>query len=489
MALFIGATAAHSSQPILKVNTNLNTVGKSVQLKSAQMPIKPIRTLNKAQLIRLKPIKPSEKKPQGPNPESYIALRDILDDPLLIKDIEKIAGWDSNMLFQDKAVGNLFYYVPRIFLLKHGANGYAFGVQYNKQIEQGQPSVTLSMELSAQGSPGEMALLKQILHEALELNSNEKIKLKSLSGSGVSVEFDSLATGLAIDKDRVHITPPKNLHDSFHITFSLTQDETESIFSLIAHEGMVGSLQLPLGQKKDEGSMGQVSIPFKIKYSSFSGEAIAGFQPWWLEKQPIKDLSNTSSFPITISGINGYVVEKGKIQRVVKPFKKETLLQPGKTKKIKLPSAEQVLGKDLLVAWLDFSLDSSCNKCIRNIKSQIDRGVADNPTTDITFEAIPSVFEDMELYKIIIRVKSPYYSVDRNKVEERAIQLTEEKNSSTLAIYYPEKKQNPLLFRYQIKVVTQAGEEITHNDWIDGRELTRIIGSSQLEAIIEQGQE
>ncbi len=455
----------------------------------ARVQLAPVKAFKKAQLVRLQPIKPSTKKPEGPDPERYISLRDILEDQLLLKDIGEIAGWDGDMLFQDKAVGDLFYYVPRAFMLKHDSNGYAFGVQYNKQKEKDQPSVTLSMELSAQGKPGDLSLLKQILHEALELKPNEKVKLQSLSGTGISVEFDSLATGLAIDKERVHITPPKNLHDNLHITFSLTQDETESVFALIAHEGMIGSLQLPIGASKGGETKSQVSIPFKIKYSSFSGDPIAGFEQWWLDKQAIKKLKNVSSFPASISGINGYTVENGKLQRISKSFKKDTVLKPGAAKNIKLPDAKKVLGDNILVAWLDTKLETDCEKCAKQIKAQIDRGVSDNPTTPISFEAIPAVFEDMDLYKVIIRVKSPYYSVDRNKVEEQTLQLTEDENIATLAIYYPEKKNNPLLYRYKIKLVTNSGEEFSSKEWVDGRELTRIIGSSQLELILEQGEE
>ena len=502
--LLVVSNAAQSESPsqALKIDSKIATSAKKATSKAAsstmvsskqtitRLQFTPIRTLQKAQLVRLQPIKPSEKKPQGPDPERYISLRDLLDETLLLKDVEQIAGWDGDMLFQDKAVGNVFYYVPRVFLLKHDENGYAFGVQYNKQVDQDKPSVTLSMELSAQGFPGDTALLKQILHEALELKSSEKVKLKSLSGSGITVDFDSLSTGLAIDKERVHITPPKNLHDNLHITFSLTQDETESVFSLIAHEGMVGSLILPIsGDKANSDSKGEkseVSIPFKIKYSKFSGDPVYGFEKWWLDKQQIGKVTNTSLYPLTLNAINGYIVKNGKLERVTKPFKKSVLLKPGASKKIKLSSAKKVLGSEILVAWLDSSLDTSCEDCIRKIKAQIDRGVSDNPTTDITFEAIPSVFEDMGLYKIIIRVKSPYYSIDRKKVEERTVQLTEEDNSSSVPIYYPEKKKNPLLFRYQIKMITNSGEEMNHENWIDGRELTKIIGSSQLESIMEQ---
>ncbi len=492
------ASAFQGMKDAIKANSKLTSTPK-IQEQSSQsttntsntsrvnLKFTPVRTFNKAQLVRLQPIKPSDKKPLGPDPERFISLRDILEDALLIKDIEQIAGWDGDMLFQDKAVGNLFYYVPKVFLLKHDVNGYAFGVQYNKQVEQGQPSVTLSMELSAQGMPGDLALLKQILHDALELKTTEKVKLQSLSGTGICVDFDSLSTGLAIDKERVHITPPKNLHDSLHITFSLTQDETESVFSLIAHEGMIGSLQLPIGNGEGE-SKTQISIPFKIKYSSYSGDTVSGFEQWWLDKQQIKELTNSGSYPLTISGINGYVIENGNLKRIAKPFKKSTELKPGDSKKIKLPNVGQILGKDVLVAWLDTTLETDCEKCIKDIKAQIDRGVSDNPTTEINFEAIPAVFEDMDLYKVIIRVKSPYYSVDRRKVEERTIQLTEEENVAKLSIYYPDNKKNPLLYRYQIKLVTNSGEESASDDWVDGRELTKIIGSSQLESIIDQDQ-
>ncbi len=487
--------AANSSYAGNQQNISSRVKANNTQLKALsarqvqpKMQLANIKVFKKVDMVRLKPITPSNKKPEGPDPDKFISLRNIIDEGLLLKDIEKIAGWDGDMLFQDKAVGNLFYYVPKTFLLKHSPSGYAFGVQYNKQAEAGKPSVTLSMELSAQGKRGDIALLKQILHEALDLKVSEKIKLQSLSGSDIQVDFNSLSTGLAISQDRIHVTPPKNLHDSLHITFSLTQDETESVFSLIAHEGMVGTLSLPIASVTDENSKGtksNISIPFKIKYSEFNGAAIGGFEEWWVDKQQIKKLTNNSAYPISVKGINGYVVQGNKLKRVTKSFKKGVSFKPGASKKIKLPAVQKALGNNVLVAWLDTDIDTDCSKCVKNIKAQIDRGVSDNPTTDISFEAIPSVFEDMEIYKVILRVKSPYYSVDRNKVEERTIQLTEEDNVANLSIYYPEKKgKSPLLFRYQIKVVFSSGEQVSSDTWVDSRDLTKIIGSSQLESLL-----
>jgi len=139
-----------------------------------------------------------------------------------------------------------------------------------------------------------------------------------------------------------------------------------------------------------------------------------------------------------------------------------------------------------MLAWLGTSLDSSCSNCIKTIDKEVRKGVAVAPSTHIKFEAIPDVFSDFEIYKIIVQVQSPYFNAGGGKVITREVELTEENNiHKDLLIYTPEGKgPEPLLYRYRLKLVTVEGKSFFEQNWHDSRTTSQFFGPSHLEPVM-----
>jgi len=139
-----------------------------------------------------------------------------------------------------------------------------------------------------------------------------------------------------------------------------------------------------------------------------------------------------------------------------------------------------------MLAWLGTSLDSSCSNCIKTIDKEVRKGVAVAPSTRIKFEAIPDVFSDFEIYKIIVQVQSPYFNAGGGKVITREVELTEENNiHKDLLIYTPEGKgPEPLLYRYRLKLVTVEGKSFFEQNWHDSRTTSQFFGPSHLEPVM-----
>ncbi len=464
------------AKPLVAKSTPISTRRNFTPLV---MQFKPV------EMARLNPVKDSKVQPKGPDAEKYLALRNKLEaeDNLLISDIETIASWDSDLIFQDKAAGHVFYYVPKQFLLVQNNEGYGLGVQYNKMDDPSKPSITFTAELSAADSTGDISLLKIILKQALGLKSNDPLEIKSISGIGMSIDVSSITTGLSIPEDRVQVIPPTHLHDNLRITFSLTQDEAESFLTQISHEGLSGSIKVPVDKT-------EVNIGFKIKYTEFAGEYTKGFKDWWLKKETIENLTNKTLFPISFNSINAYVFSNGKLKRINKKLGKKVTIKPGDSKSFKLPAAAKVIGNNIVMAWLDIEMETDCSSCMKNAKAQVGRGVSESPVSPITLEAIPGVFEDFEIYKLIIKLKSPYFNGDteqsiKQRMSVKEVMLTEEENSTQLQLYFPQsKKNNPRLFKYQIKVIKANGETIKSAKWNDSSETSLLFGSLQLESLL-----
>ncbi|MBU1196578.1 MAG: hypothetical protein KKE62_10565 [Proteobacteria bacterium] len=446
-------------------------------------PFKPVTAVMIKKSIKLKtslrPLVPSSPvKPTGPDPEAAIDLSDMIDDAALLEDLAVVCGWDPHLIFQDKTAGNVFYYLPRAFLLVHDqGTGFGLNVQYNHLKEDNTPSVMLTAQLAAPHHPGDILLLKSILKQAFDLKPADTLTLKSISGIGATADIQSITAGLSLPPERVSVVLPSHLKQSFRLILSLNQDETEEVLAQIAREGLSGTLNVKVGESF-------VPVPMVLKYFDFAGDRVDGFSQW-VENRPAGTLQNITPFPVKIESVNCYKVNNGQLERITKNLK-PSILEPGKKKDFKLPSVSQLLGNNVMLAWLATSLDSGCQDCIKQVDKQVRKGVSTALSTSIKFEAIPAVFSDFEMYKMIVQVQSPYFSAEPGAVATKEIELTEDANINQDLVIYPPggKGGQPLLYRYRIKLVMSDGNALIEEGWQDSQTTSQFFGTSQIEPII-----
>ncbi|MBU1344680.1 MAG: hypothetical protein KKE44_11840 [Proteobacteria bacterium] len=456
----------------LKLNTTLEQ--KQFKPITAVVIKKPI----KANLFLRPIVTTTPAKPAGPDPKAAIDLADMIDDTDLLEDLAMTCGWDPHLIFQDKAAGNVFYYLPRGFLLVHDPeNGYGLNVQYNHLTDPEKPSVMITAELLAPHHTGDILVLKSILKQAFDLKASDKLTLNAISGIGATADMQGMTAGLALAPERISITLPSHLKKSFRLTLALNQDETEEVLAQIAGQGLSGNLNVKVGDAS-------VPVPIHIQYLNFSGNRVDGFTQW-VENRPLGVIRNLTNFPVKLSSINCYKVNNGKLERISKNLKASTLL-PGGKKAFKLPTANTVFGNNILLAWLGTSLDSDCPDCMKTVDRDVRKGVATAPSSRIKFEVIPDVFSDLDVYKIIVQVQSPYFTAGKGKVITREVELTQENNmDQDLVIYTPEGKgAEPLLYRYRIKLINGDGTFVLEESWHDSRTTSQFFGASHLEPIM-----
>lgn len=453
-----------------------------VQIKPQTFkPVTAVR-LKKPALIKLPPLLPVKPQPavkaQGPDPARAIDLSDVVEDTALLDDLSEACGWDAHLIFQDKAAGNVFYYLPREFLLRKDDSGFNFNVQYNQRTGADQPSVMLSAELAAPQRFGDIQLLKAVLRQVLDLPSGTELQIKAVQGIGAEADLQALATGLALGAERIHLVPPAHLKQPFRLTLSLTQDEVEEVLAQLGREGLAGHLLVKVGEAT-------VPVPIRVVYHRYAGKQLAGFDDW-LKGRPVTALSNVAGFPVEVQGINAYRLNGRQLERVAKTFKKATHIPPGEKRPFRLPPVEQVLGKNVLTAWLSTDLNRDCAPCLDQLDQQVRKGVAVAPGEQLKLEAIPVVFEDLELYKIVVRIRSPYFVANGREVQEKEVQLTAEENlNEEVRLFVPDNRgANPLLYRYKVQAVTNSGQSFEQPEWMDGRGLSQFFGTVQLEELL-----
>ena len=480
-------TISPSTATAIKQETSskTNQASTPAMVRTIQpMQFKPVTTVRiNPTMLKLKNIRPitpatTPAKPQGPDPSATLDLLDIIDDPALLEDLGTVCGWDSHLILQDLAAAHVFYYIPREFLLKRDPDGYRLSVQYNSRAEAGQPSVMVTAEMEAPHNMGDTNLLKSILRQGLNLKSTDPLVIKALPGLGATADLQALATGLTIAPERIHLTPPAHLKQIFRLTLSLTQDETEEVLAQIARDGIVGSLNVKVKEV-------DLPIPIRIQYDNFAGPRLKGFDQW-AEGKTIAALENLTDFPVSIEAINAYRLNNGNLERLSKNLKPVDI-DPGAKKSFKLPSAKKLLGDNLTVTWMGLTLDGNCADCIKSIDLKVRKGVGLAPSSALHIEAIPSIFEEFGLYKLIVHIQSPYFTAEANTVQQQEVALTADDNESdALMLFVPENKgADPLLYKYKLEAVTETGETRVSSEWEDAKKLTQYFGSSQMEMLFD----
>lgn len=442
--------------------------------------------LKKPALIKLPPLLPIKPQPsvqaQGPDPSRAIDLSDIVEDAALLDDLSAASGWDAHLIFQDKAAGNVFYYLPREFLLRKDPSGFNFNVQYNQRATADEPSVMLTAELAAPQRSGDVLLLKAVLRQALDLAPGTKLQIKAVQGIGAEADLQALATGLSLSAEQIHLTPPAHLKQPFRLTLSLTQDEVEEVLAQLGREGLVGHLLVKVGEAT-------VPVPIRVVYHHFAGDQVSGFDDW-LQGRSVSELTNIAGFPVEVQAINAYRLNGRQLERVSKPFKTVTLIPPGERRPFRLPSVQKVLGENILTAWLSTELDRDCELCLSTFDQQVRKGVAVAPGEQLKLEAIPAVFDDLDLYKIVVRIRSPFFVANGREVLENEVQLTaDDHQNDGIRLFVPSGRgDNPLLYRYQLLAVSNSGESYAQTEWQDGRALSQFFGTAQLEGLMSDAQ-
>ncbi|MBN1377636.1 MAG: hypothetical protein JXA04_00210 [Gammaproteobacteria bacterium] len=467
--------ATKSSQIILR-QSNLAPAQMQAIKPIQQFQFKPLQA---KVLAKLRPIKPDNNKPQGPDVNASLSLSDVISDTALLESIQEKVGWDSHLIFQDKAVSNLFYYIPRELLLIRDKDGYHLSAQYNAAQEQGQASVMLTAEVAAPHQTGDIALLKALLAQALQLSSADAVNVKAFPALNMQINLQALGAGLAIAQDRMQVIAPSHLAKPVRLILNLTQDETEAALTQIAHEGLLGSVEIAVGDQ-------QVKTSLRVQYRDYAGNSLGGIDQW-LAGGSVEQIQNESAFPLSISSINAYLIKGKELERQQKELKASSAIKPGAKRSFKIPTIKTLFGDGVVFAWFETEQQADCAKCLESIRDEVTRGISASPMGTVNIEVIPAVFSEWDLYTVQLEIRSPYFTPQSNKLENRSLTFTTEANKQQLQLYFPDNKGvSPLLFRYRINAVRNDGKQISSEEWHDSHEMGLILGSYQLSPMLSE---
>ncbi len=422
------------------------------------------------QNLKINPPTATEVPPAGPDPRLVLDLADILEDQTLLDDLQNVAGFDPHYIIQDKKASQVFYYLPREFLLLSDEGGYHLGVQYNYQDSPGKPSVTLTLELMAPFNPGDVKLLRYLLKEGLRPPAGTKIKVRALPALSAEVDLATLASGLTIPKERIEVTLGAHLRKPIRLSMLLTPEEVEEVLTQLTGEGLAGQMNIQVDQVS-------VPIPLNIKFTKFSGPKVEGLDDW-LNHLPDVKIKNLTYFPLKLKGICAYRLRNKHLERYCRGLR--GTIRPRQAMPFKVPSPERVLGSNLLMVWFNMRLDTNCKSCLEAIQKDVRRGVSLTPTTILSWEVIPNIFETLRLYKVVVEIRSSALSPSGQETT-KVLEFSPDETRQELTLFLH--RPNPH-YRYRLLVITLDGDQFKQETWKDSDSLTQIIGRKQVQEVM-----
>ena len=410
-------------------------------------------------------------KPGGPDPSSAFDLVDMVDDEALVSDLEKVAGWNPHLLFQDIEVPTLFYYLPQELRLVYDESGYLFRVQYNSMQGADKESVLVSMELKAPYHSRDVKVLEKILRSYWDPAS----EVKALPAFGAQADLETFTAGFSIEAGQLHLTAPSTLRQSCNLVLNLTPDQAEALIAQVSSAGVSGNLNVPLGDLP-------VSIPIVLAFDRFSGEILGGLKQWQ-NGLKVERIKNLALFPVRINSVNAFKSRGNSIHLERKSLKKQVIIKPQGAKSFRIPTVKKLFGSGVIMAWLDTEIISDCQSCRDYITKKIRGGIGTSPMETVTFDVIPNVFDQYDLYKIIIEVKSRYFSANGNHEETRELEITPgNQKPVSLNLYIPS-GMDSTRFAYRLRIISSDGREFVQEQWQQGKH-SNTIGTYQLKPIL-----
>ncbi|HSX85960.1 MAG TPA: hypothetical protein VLE50_11170, partial [Cellvibrio sp.] len=274
----------------------------------------------------------------------------------------------------------------------------------------------------------------------------------------VKVVLQSLTTMIPEDNIRV-INSPQTVGDEIRVQATMTESEKEDVVATIRSGGLSGDLVFATNDNSFE-----LVVPYVVSFTDYAGE-------WVSDITAIKtteSLVNNSPYPLALTGIVAYTRQNKNIERHFIPLAEPALLAPNGKAKADKSYPDLLAGKgEVIATWAAFE-KAACDTCLNNIEHAILVSPGMTSKTQLNIEAIPNIFTEFNLFKVVVEVKSSGFSTGADRMESKTFTLRGEETQISTAFYINRDAQKSDMLEYRIKPYHADGNPMTQSDWVKG---------------------
>lgn len=370
----------------------------------------------------------------------YSGVEDDFDDAI---------GW-SRKLFRGKKDRNTYYYLPKRYLLQRGEDqntGYQMKFTYgNISDADHEAKVSFNALLGPSNRKGDLKLLLELLRYAVNNKNSSKLRIKPFPMMDTQVKFDDLKQAFDIKDKDIYMSDPQNIDEPIELVIRMKESVQSEFVTYLRNNGLSGRFLI----KND--TVGDIEIPIRMEFKQYSGPVVSNFD----DVNQRSPLVNLSGFPVTVDGFISYS-EGGnhKLRRQFHPFKSPVRIPPGGTRKV--PNFRKLIKGRYIDAWFDTKMDESCLTCIDAIEKGVLASASNLRKTKLSLEAMPNVFTDKHVYKVIVEIESKYFDLSNTK-QVRTFTLKIGKSSINIPVYVdPGVSDDLRSVKYRYKYIKSDG--------------------------------
>ncbi len=402
--------------------------------------------------------------PTGPSGQiSATLLADVFDaaSPKHIRDDFDNRIPFSDQLFRDHTSLNTYYFYPSGYLIKRDATD-GFDINFlHRTRSDGSPEelIVLTFTLVPRDLDGGMNLVRKLAALGIEPPANRKsIELTRLPISKVKVSMAGLSSLIPEENVKV-INNPNVIGDPIRVQATMNQSQKEDLVASIRSGGLSGDITFDT----NNGSF-RIEIPYVVSFTDYSGDWLTDIT----QLSNDESLRNVSPFPLVFTGVVAYVQSSTnqQIKRYEIPVGKPVLMEPGA-----LASADRTFQQltssygTLIAAWPNYER-IKCDECLNAIEQKILVSPAQARKTELPIEAIPTLFDQFSIFKILVEIRSTLFSPNNQYQESKVFTLRQSESQASATLYVNrDENTGSGNFEYRVKAILNNGEDSVFSNW------------------------
>ncbi|WP_239250381.1 hypothetical protein, partial [Candidatus Nitrotoga sp. M5] len=400
--------------------------------------------------------------PTGPNTEFNTDLVDLFEpsSPKYIRaDFEAHIPF-ARTLFRDHTSLNTFYFYPAGYLLEYDAtDGFDINFLHRTRADESQEElIVLNFTLQTRRLNGGMSLLQELAQYAIKPANDKPVSLQRLPVDSVRVDIAGLSSLIPEENVKI-INSPSMIGDPIRVQATLTQSQKEDVVASIRDGGVAGRVIFTTNNNSVE-----LEIPYFVSFTDFAGQWITDIS----QLDTTDSIKNLSPYPLMVSGVVVYAKSKtgNKLHRHQIPFVTPVVLEAGAVARADKSFAELVSSYGEVVSAWPVIKRVICDECLNVIERDILVSPAQASRTNLPIEAIPNIFDQFSLFKVLVEVRSSLFSPNNEFSEVKNFTLRADATEASVTLYVNRDNTESISnFEYRIKPFHNEGLNLPFTDW------------------------
>ena len=460
--------ALASTLALAQVQYKATALSKETLRHAAVIPAQKFTSI-RSMVLKTPETQPAEDEsedgdPTGPSGQiSATLLADVFDSasPKHIRDDFDKRMPFSDQLFRDHTSLNTYYFYPSGYLLKRDStDGFDINFLHRTRNEgSAEELIILTFTLVPRQLDGGMNLVRKLAAFGVEPPANKKaVDLSRLPISKVKISLAGLSSLIPEENVKI-INTPNVIGDPIRVQAQMNQSQKEDLVASIRSGGLSGDITF---DTNDDSF--RLEIPYLVSFTDYSGDWLTDISALSIEES----MENVSPFPLLFTGFVAYTQKApgNQIKRYEIPVNKAVLMEPGAIAKADR-SFQQIVSTygDVVATWPMYER-VTCDDCLNAIEQKILVSPAQARKTELPIEAIPSLFDQYSIFKILVEVKSKLFS-PKNDYQETKVFTLRQGQSQTMAMLYVNRDNDAQNggFEYRVKTVLNNGDQTSFSAW------------------------